>query len=227
MCAVFDGLDQKPPYIELLFSKLQDAASIQTQRDYYQKQPVEISKNSINGLVKSVFGPPPYHGQTRNILEAFNELLLLLRREELVRAPQIVTHVPLGMPYTTGMQEGDEYLPDSLAAIHNQFLAEPPSRTDPDFHDAGFSKEDFLAAQVVFALVASGDVLIQYPAHAVAHFRVDALQPGNPATMLCLHNKQMRRWPISPLSLICLLRLLGLMPRAGRENAYFFSERFF
>ena len=227
MQLVFERLEQNPPYLDTLFRKLQEIASFETQKDNYRTQPVELDKSHINDLVDSVFGPPPYHGKPRQIIEAFNDLLLLLRREELIRAPRVVTHVPVGVPYTTGMQAGDEHTVNSFSAIHECFITDPPDLSNSGFKRSGLNKEDCLAAQAVFALVAAGDVLVWHPANAVANFRLDALQTGNPATMLCLHSRQMRRWPISPLSLICLLRLLSLVPAPKREEAHFFSDRFF
>ena len=200
---------------------------IKAQRKHYRQRPIVLEGTQINRLVKSSLGPPPYHGQSKKTLEAFNDLLLLLRREEQVRAPQVITHVPLGVPYTTGMREGDEVLANSLGIIYEQFQASPPDIKDADMSASGLTKEELLAVQAIFALLASGDVLVQYPARAVANFRTDALQSGNPATMLCLHDRQMRRWPISPLSLICLLRLLSLVPKPKRKEAYFFGDRFF
>ncbi len=194
--------------------------------------PLRLSDTEVRRFVRRLAGEPPYPPRTQKKLERLDGLAALWLTAGLAYVPTLTPWHRLTRTHCVRFAAGNEEAAHTFRLLTEQFLYSQPFWPDPSGltpeRDAfGLDEEDHRSCSAMFALLMCGDVLSRDLAVALADFSVNGLSTQEPWTMVARYGHQKRRWPLSWVSVLYLMRLLAW--RRGQEPLAFmlFGPRYF
>jgi integrase len=191
-------------------------------------QPVEVPRGKLNALIKELAGEPPYPAEKEARLRRLNEFLFARwHAAGLAVVPAPAIPMDFTPKSAAGFQHGDEKMVHAFDRLWRFLLSHKLNPEKASGPRVGLSREDHRACALIMSLLASGDMLVSSPAHALARFHLDNLDFGPPWTMVSWYRKGEYRWPLSWVSVTHLMKLLALIPKRDRPGSYFFGNKYY